>query len=87
MFGLPISCNSAANFISNSSEYILSDFTRKEYRDKAKSYFEKFREMNRFNILREDSLSAACCLEYAELLMMDNHYDAFKVKELLKSAV
>ena len=77
----------AANYIANNSEYTLSEFTRKEYKEKAKAYFEKFRAMNKFNILREDSLSAACCLEYAELLMMDNHYDELKIKELLKSAV
>lgn len=43
--------------------------TQAQYRDKALAHFEHHRAINRFNLLREDQLTAACDLEYADLLL------------------
>ncbi|MCR5701152.1 MAG: hypothetical protein K6G76_03285 [Lachnospiraceae bacterium] len=76
-----------ANYISRSSDLALTDETRLVYRDKALEYFEKYQELNRFNIMREDQLAASCALEYADLLLLDNNTNVDKVNELIDSAV
>ena len=77
----------AANFIAGSNELLLSDDTRKEYRNIAIKYFEKFQELNKYNILREDQLTAACALEYVDLLLLDKNADIDKISNLLDDAV
>lgn len=77
----------ATNYISGASELNLSDETRNEYRKKAKEYFEKFQTLNRFNILREDQLTASCALEYVDLLLLEKKPDMVKINRLLDDAV
>lgn len=77
----------AANYISGARELDLSDETRNHYREKAVEYFEKFQELNRFNILREDQLTASCALEYVDLLLLEEKPDFDKICGLLDGAV
>ncbi len=77
----------AANYIAGNSDFNLSDKTRLEYRNKAKTYFEKYEELNRVNILREDQLVASCALEHIDLLLLDEKRDNDKIAELLDTAV
>ena len=81
-------------FIGNSANYIygakgldISDETRETYRKKAIDYFKKFHELNKFNILREDQLTASCALEYVDLLLLEKKPDFAKINELLDGAV
>lgn len=55
------------------------------YRERAKKYFEHYEKLNRFNILREDQMTAAFALEYADLLMEDKG-DPTKISELISIA-
>lgn len=77
----------AANYIYGAGELNLSDDAREEYKKKAKEYFEKFQTLNRFNILREDQLTASCALEYVDLLLMEEKPDMEKVNQLLDGTV
>lgn len=83
-------------FIGNAANYIswnpdISDETRMKYRKKALEYFEKYEDLNRFNILREDQLVASCALEHIDILLSDKKTNASKntkkIKELLETAV
>ncbi|MDD3141621.1 MAG: hypothetical protein PHX08_22025, partial [Lachnospiraceae bacterium] len=57
-----------ANAIANSEHYGLDNNGKSEFREKAKKYFEYFQGANKYNLLREDSITAACNLEYIDLL-------------------
>lgn len=61
-----------ANSISSSEHYGLDNVTKQEYRELAKKYFKYFQEINEFDLLREDSIAAACNLEYIDLLEINN---------------
>lgn len=80
-------------FIGNASNYIagssldLSEETRTAYRGKALNYFEKFEELNRYNILRQDQLTASCALEHIDLLLLEENPDMDRIKKLLSGAV
>lgn len=80
-------------FIGNASNYIagssldLSEETRTAYRRKALNYFEKFEELNRYNILRQDQLTASCALEHIDLLLLEVNPDMDRIKKLLSGAV
>lgn len=76
-----------ANFIAGNQKIQISNVTRKEYRQKAMRYFEKYEEINELSILREDSLAAACALEHIDLLMLESEPDINKVNQLLHIAV
>jgi len=77
----------AANYIAGSQGLNLSSETRERYRKKAREYFEKFEDLNRFSILREDQLAASCALEHSDLLLLETKHDDTKIKELLDTAV
>lgn len=77
----------AANFIAGSRNLFVSDDTRKKYKSIAMKYFEKYEELNRFNILREDVLVSSCALEHADLLLSEAQPDVDRVEKLLKQAV
>lgn len=77
----------AANYISGNRDINISDETRLQYRKKALEYFEKYEDLNRFNILREDQLVAACALEHIDILLLDRKSNTKKIKELLDTAV
>ena len=80
-------------FIGNAANYIagsnlkLSDSLRSEYKNKAIQYFEKFEHLNKYNILRQDQLTAACALEHIDLLLECDKPDLKKVDKLLDEAV
>lgn len=80
-------------FIGNASNYIagsnldLSEKTRSTYRKKALEYFEKFENLNKYNILRQDQLTASCALEHIDLLLLEQKPDIDRIKKLLADAV
>ena len=84
-------------FIGNTASYIagnhtlkIRETTRKLCKEKAKNYFSKYEELNKFNILREDKLVSTCALEHIDLLIEEENgtvkYSA-KINELLKLAI
>lgn len=77
----------AANYISGDRGINIPDGTRLKYRQKALEYFEKYEDLNRFNILREDQLVAACALEHIDILLLDENDNKGKICELLDTAV
>lgn len=77
----------AANYIAGAKDLNLSDSTREEYRKTALQYFEKFEDLNKLCILREDQLAASCYLEHIDLLLLSANYAKDKVLELLGKAV
>lgn len=78
-------------FIGNTAKRISEDESLKEnvradFALKAPEYFEKFFELNKYNILREDQLAASGSLEYAEILLNDKNPDNAKITECIDSA-
>ena len=79
-------------FIGNTANYIAENFkdikisTKDKFRERALSYFAKYMELNRFNILREDQLAASCALEHVEILLNNGEKDFSKIKTLLNTA-
>ena len=49
--------------------------------------FEKYDELDKFNVLREDQITSSFALEYADLLIADNNPDKDKIKGLIDRAV
>lgn len=60
-----------ANEICRDETLSISDETRQYYRAKAKEYFVKFWESNKYPLLREDQLASSCALEYVDILIED----------------
>ena len=60
-----------ANAIARSGEIALSDESRAEYRQLAKTYYQEYWQANCYPLLREDQMASACALEYADLLIED----------------
>ena len=80
----------AANYIAGNANLKLQVDTREYYRNKAKEYFEKYEELETFNILREDKLVATCALEHIDLLLDEENglkTNEQKIKDLLKLAI
>ncbi len=77
----------AANYIAGNKELQLSDSTRDSYRNKALKYFEKYEEVNKYGLLREDQIASSCALEHIDLLLLQKKPDLNKVKELLEKAI
>lgn len=63
-------------FYAHTALYISENETnavaKAEYRNRAKNYFEKYHQLNRFSLLREDQLAASALLEYSDLLLLEN---------------
>ena len=76
---------STANAIANQDDLGLDAASQESFRNKAKLYFEYFRQSNKFNLLREDEITASCNLEYADLL--DPVADKAMIEDLLDEAV
>lgn len=78
-------------FFAHTALYVSTSTNDKEikeqYRNKAKEHFEKYLEVNRYNILREDSITASANLEYVDLLLLDKQPDFNKVQSIIKDAV
>lgn len=75
----------SAHFISRDNS--LAENTRKKYLEKALFYFEKYDDLSKYNILREDQLASACALEHADILMLNPDYDKTRVRGLINKAV
>lgn len=76
---------STANSIALSEHYGLDEKGKEIYRNHARKCFEYFSIINRYDLLREDGITAACYLEYVDLLDVKN--DVKKITELIKKAV
>lgn len=73
-----------ANYISQiSKEHEI----KVEFREKAKKHFNVYHELNTFNILREDQMTASYALEYIDLLFLDERRDDEKIGKLIKIAI
>lgn len=63
-------------FYAHTALYISENETnavaKAEYRNRAKKHFEKYYQLNRFSLLREDQLAASALLEYSDLLLLEN---------------
>lgn len=77
---------STANYIANDKRLEISDSTRKFYKDKALDYFEKYDNLDRYNILRENQITSSFALEYADLLLERSNPDVSRVKALIDKA-
>lgn len=85
---------STANYIANAKNledtnkftFELSDKTRQTFRQTAIMAFEKYDELDKFNVLREDQITSSFALEYADLLIADNNPDKDKIKGLIDRA-
>ncbi len=75
-----------AKRISESEELQLAEKTREEYARKAATYFDVFFEKNKCNILREDQIAAAGCLEYVEILLKAPDPDKQRITECIARA-
>lgn len=74
-----------ANSISLSEHYGLDEEGKAYYRNFARMCFEYFTIVNKYDLLREDGITASCYLEYVDLLDQDK--DKEKIKGLLVKAV
>lgn len=75
-----------ANLIATSKEFDSQPEIKALYHEKAKAHFEQYEKLNRFNILREDTISAAFALEYIDLLMLETSPNYNKIKTLINTA-
>lgn len=75
-----------ASYISGNPDLPLEEWEREYYRAKAKAYFAKYEGLNKFNILREDQMTAAFALEYVDLLLLEENPDIEKITELIAIA-
>ena len=65
--------------------YVFSE-EEKYHLEKAKEYFNEYYIMNKYNILREDQITASFALEYVDILMLEEERDTAKIGELLRTA-
>lgn len=77
----------SAKYISEDENNGLDLESRNCFKEQAKKHFEKYSTLNSFNILREDEITASFALEYADLLLLEDHPDMSKVKQLINTAV
>ena len=75
---------STANAIADRTDLGLDGASRLEFKDRARKYFEYFQQSSGFHLLREDAITASCCLEYADLL--DPAEDKEKILKLIDDA-
>lgn len=74
-----------ANSISNRKDLGLNNTEKNYFKEQAKKYFEYYIVCNKYNLLREDAIAAACNLEYANLL--DPATESEKIEHLTDSAI
>ena len=77
---------SIANSIYRSNASGLTKGIKEPYKAHALDCFEKYRELNRFALLREDTLTAAWALEYIDLLDLNNPQEKERAIELAEIA-
>lgn len=76
-----------AKYIAEDKSNGLDETAREYYTEKAKEHFEKYDSLNKFNILREDEITASFALEYIDLLLLEDDPDMDKINSLIKTAV
>lgn len=77
-----------ACYIAENEDLPLEAWERDVYRRKAKMHFQKYANLNKFNILREDQMTSAFALEYIDLLLLEENPDNKpKIDELIRIAV
>lgn len=74
-----------ANSIALSEHYGLDEKGKEIYRNHARMCFEYFTVINKYDLLREDGITAACYLEYVDLLDVEKNRK--KILELISKAV
>ena len=85
---------STANYIANAKNlenvnefsFDLSEKTRAKFKKEAIEAFEKYDSLDKYNILREDQITASFALEYADILIVEKSSDIEKIKGLIKRA-
>ena len=77
----------SAKYISEDENNGLDLESRIYFRNQAKEHFEKYSNLNSFNILREDELTASFALEYADLLLLDENPNLKNINQLIDIAV
>ena len=85
---------STANYIANSKDlndtnnykFELSEDTRKKYKKLAIDCFTHYKELDKFNILREDQITASWALEYADILIADRNSKIEDIIDLINRA-
>lgn len=78
-------------FIGHTANYIAANAQEPETKSKylrfAREHFEKFEELNKYNILREDNLAASFALEFIDLMYLEGKTDKNRINELLTLAL
>lgn len=64
----------------------INESIKKHFNDKAKECFEYYERFIDYNILREDKITSAYALEYADFLLEENSQDIDKIKKLIDLA-
>lgn len=77
---------STANSIYRSDLYRDDSEIREFYRANAIKAFERYRQLNTFNLLRHDVLTSAWALEYLELMDMSQVHRSNEARELIEIA-
>lgn len=77
-------------FFGHTASYIATVYTDEDicakYRELAKQHFAHFEKLNKFNILREDTLTSSFALEYIDLLMLEMNWNPDRIKGLIRIA-
>ena len=77
---------STANSIFRNDKYTPDLEAKSRYRAYAIECFEKYRQLNQFNLLRHDILTSSWALEYLELMDMNQTHDFQEALSLIKTA-
>ena len=77
----------AANYVSENKQIDISQETRLQFKKIALEHFEKYEELSRCNILREDQFASSCALEHVDLLLSLGIDNREKITELISRAV
>ena len=75
---------SSANTIAHMEEISIEE--REHYRKRALEYFEKYHELVKSNLLREDQLASSCLLEHADLFFEQSIKDG-KIEESARAHI
>lgn len=77
----------AASLVAIEARETGDEAAARQYLNRAKQHFERYGELDKFNLLREDQLTASWALEYVDLLYLTGEADRGKVAELLERTV
>lgn len=78
-------------FFGHTANYIAANAnessTKNEYMKRARSHFDKYKELNKYTILREDNMTASFALEYIDLLYLEGDPDKDLINEFIGMAL